>query len=294
MAENPVPITMGSPRFTAREVDRFLVTHVWFPPGASLEAHVHDRPTFAVILEGGFDLEFTSAAIRRKALPSPPGSIFTEPAGEMHRNTVSDRGASVIVFQPDAGADELDRAGLGVLDRINHFRHEGIARIGRQLAREVLEQDDFAELAIEALALEMLVGTARLDDEARRPAETPPWMNRAVEFVHASFLERLRIADVAAAAGVHPAHLAAEFRRDRGVPLGTYIRRLRVEWAAEQLARTEVSISRIAVRAGFADQAHLTRVFKVATGLTPAKYRGLRYARSSPSVPWQSVPGRLV
>lgn len=278
MAEKPVPITMGSPRFTVREVDRFLVTHAWFPPRASLERHVHERPTFALILDGGFDLVFSSPGIRRKSLPSPPGAMFTEPAGEMHENFVSSRGASVIVFQPEAGSSSLDRACEDVLDSIHHFRNERVARIGRQLAREVLEPDTLAPIAIEALSLEMLVETARLVKTERRVRDAPRWMGRAVDFVHEHFRQVLRIADVADAAGVHPAHLAAEFRKDRGVPLGTYIRRLRVEWAAEQLARSEESISRIAIRAGFADQAHLTRTFKAGTGDTPARYRRSRHA----------------
>lgn len=266
---------MGSPRFTTREVDRFLVTHVWFPPGARLEPHVHERPTFALILDGGFDLIFTSPGIRRRTLASPPGTMFTEPAGERHENLVSPRGASVVVFQPDAAAPSLDRVCRDVLDRVNHFRNEGVARLGRRLAREVFSPDAVTPLAIEGLALEMLVRTARLDENARHAGVPGRWMSHAVEFVHAHFRDGLRIADVAGAAGVHPAHLAAEFRKDRGVPLATYVRRLRVEWAAEQLAHTDEPISAIAIRAGFADQAHLTRTFKAGTGHTPARYRRL-------------------
>jgi AraC-like DNA-binding protein len=40
----------------------------------------------------------------------------------------------------------------------------------------------------------------------------------------------------------------------------------------------------IACDAGFADQAHFTRAFKAAFGLTPARYRALRAARTAPSL----------
>jgi AraC-like DNA-binding protein len=36
----------------------------------------------------------------------------------------------------------------------------------------------------------------------------------------------------------------------------------------------------VACDAGFADQAHFTRMFKAAFGLTPARYRALSAARS--------------
>lgn len=270
---------MGSPRFTERDVNRFAVTHAWFPPGAHLEVHVHDRPTFAVILNGSFDLVLTSPGIRRKRLDCSPGTLFTEPAGEKHANLVGAGGASVIVFQPDPAASELDEAALGVLDRINHFRHGGIMGLGRELAREVLEPDGMAPLAAEALALEMLVETARLDARDRWVGETPPWMTLAIDYVHAHFREPLRIRDVAGVVGVHPAHLAARFRQVHKMSLGAYIRRLRVDWAADRLTGSEESIAAIAYRAGFSDQAHLTRQFKRATGWTPARYRRRRMLR---------------
>lgn len=284
---------MGSPRFTVREVHRFLVTHAWFPPGAFLEPHVHDRPTLAVILRGGFDLQFSSPAIRKKALPSPAGTIFTEPAGEKHANTVSEEGATVIVFQPAPSDTDLPMEGIRLLDRINHFRHGRVSTIARELATEVLQPDGLSSLAVESLALEMLVESARLEADHRRPGDLPGWMTRAIEFVHAHFRERLRIPDVARAAGVHPAHLAETFRRIHKMPLGEYIRTLRVRWAADALAHTEESISRIAFRAGFADQAHLTRVFKSQTGSTPGRYRRQR-ARRRPVVPGWEGAGRAL
>lgn len=276
MACDPVPVTMGSPRYTVRELRRFLVTHAWFPPGAVLEPHVHDRPTFAVILRGGFDLQFFSPAIRRKKLASPAGAIFTEPAGEKHANAVSEEGASVIVFQPDPDESDLPLEGLRLLDRINHFRHGRVSTIAQEIETELLQPDGLSPLAVEALALEMLVTSARLDADHVGPGEMQRWMTRTIEFVHEHFREPLRIPDVAAVAGVHPAHLAATFRRIHRMPLGTYTRKLRVRWAADALARTDESISGIAFRAGFADQAHLTRVFKSETGTTPGRYRRRR------------------
>lgn len=276
MSERAVPVSMGSPEFLTTEVEGFRVTHAWFPPSATLEAHIHDRPTFAIMLEGGFDLHFTSAAIRRKRLPCPAGTILTEPAGEKHANYIAPGGARVVVLQPDPERDELLRPGAAVLDRINHFRHGRIELTARRLAREVTEPDELSPLSIQALALEMLVDAARLDRQDRWEGERPPWVARAREYVHEHFRDRLRIADVAEAVDVHPAHLAATFRDTHSMPLGEYIRKLKMEWAAVQLVETDDPIASIAYRAGFADQAHLTRAFKKQTGWTPARYRKAR------------------
>jgi AraC family transcriptional regulator len=46
-----------------------------------------------------------------------------------------------------------------------------------------------------------------------------------------------------------------------------------VEFAAGLLRDRNFAISRIAVESGFCDQAHLTREFKAAFGMTPLEFR---------------------
>lgn len=273
-----VPVTMGSPRFVTTDVDRLRCTHAWFPAGADLEPHIHERATFGVMLAGGFDLTFSSPAIRRRALECEPGTVFTEPAGETHGNRIGSEGASVVVLQldPDAADPTLDPLRPLLTDRINHFRSERIALRARRLAREIRRSDSLSDLAVESVALEMLLDAARHDLRWTKQGRIPGWLPVAEDYVRSNFREALRIADVAEAAGVHPAHLAAVFSEVHAVPLGTYIRRLRVDWAADRLSRTDEPISSIAYAAGFSDQSHLTRAFKAYTGQTPGAYRKAR------------------
>jgi AraC family transcriptional regulator len=82
----------------------------------------------------------------------------------------------------------------------------------------------------------------------------------------------VRVAALADEIGVHPVHLARVFRAHHGMPLGTYLRGLRLDWAAGQL-RTSTPLADIAAGAGFVDQSHFTRAFRSHTGLTPGQYR---------------------
>jgi AraC family transcriptional regulator len=52
-----------------------------------------------------------------------------------------------------------------------------------------------------------------------------------------------------------------------------YLRRLRLEWAAERLRKPDDPLAEIASAAGFADQSHFTRRFKRLFGVTPAVFR---------------------
>lgn len=276
---------MGSPEFVTRDVDELRCTHAWFPAGAELDAHIHDRATFGVMLKGGFDLTFTNPAIRRRRLECEAATVFTEPAGEVHGNSMQAGGASVLVVQvdPDGKRGKFEPLRALLVDRISHFRSARIAAMARRLTRELRAPDALSELAIESLALEMLVEARRRDDRWELTGGEPAWLRRAEEYVRDNLRRPLRIADVSAAAGVHPSHLAAVFRQVHGVPLATYIRGLRLEWAAERLAHSSDSIAVIACAAGFADQAHLTRAFRKHTGQTPGHYREARRRRTDPA-----------
>lgn len=274
-SERAVPITMGSFRFVTEEVDQFRCTQVWFPPEAELEPHTHDRATFAVMLEGGFDLRFGSPAIRRRVLEIGAGTVFTEPAGETHANAVGSGGASLLVVQiaTDVSDPKIEPLRALLDDRVACLRNGVIETCARRLAAEIRSSDALSGLSIEALALEMLVRAGRKTDRWMRVKGSPPWLDRAEEFIRDNFREPLRLADVAEVAGVHPAHLASVFSEVNGIPVATFIRKLRLEWVADQLASSSDSLAAVAYRAGFSDQSHMTRAFKKHTGRTPGEYR---------------------
>jgi len=95
-------------------------------------------------------------------------------------------------------------------------------------------------------------------------------------------------AELAREVGVHRVHLARVFRAHLGCSIGDYHRRRRVAWAANELRHGEASLSDIALRAGFADQSHFSRVFKQWTGVTPRAWREGRTAR--PTQPVECAP----
>jgi AraC family transcriptional regulator len=263
-----VPITMGATGVATLPLDDFLVTEAVFPAHEHLPPHVHDRATLAVMLEGCFDL-----SIIHRVFPCEPGSAVTEPAQERHGNMLGSGGARVVVIQPDP----LAVAGLGacarLFEEVRYARRSPVCGHARRIARELRAPDSATPLAVEGLVLEMLALASRQDRRERPPRRAPPWLARARDELHARFRDPPRIRELAAAAGVHPDYLARAFRVRFGVPIGSYVRGLRLDWAATRLKVVEEPIARIGLEAGFADQSHFTRAFKRYTGLTPAEYR---------------------
>jgi AraC family transcriptional regulator len=269
MASHAVAISMGSVRSTTIDLPWLRVSDVSFPPGAVLAPHTHDRPVFAIALAGGLD-----SRLPGRRLECDATCMWTEPAGERHSNEVGSDGARILAILPDDGHAEALETCEPLLDGIHHWRHRGVSDLGRRIAVEMRVRDAASRLAVEGLALEALalgLRTRTRDTWTR----TPAWLERARDILHERRRDPLAILDVAREVGVPPARLARAFRAAFGMPLATYHRRLRLDWAAHQIERDDTPISAIALRAGFYDQAHFTRHFRRHTGRTPAEYRRL-------------------
>ena len=268
MAAPYVPVTEGSSDSRSSEADGLRILEAWFPPGLRIPPHRHDRPIFAVMIEGSFDLSRA-----RGTHPCTSSTVFTEPLGERHANRVDRCGAKVVVLQPDPGRAELFEPCARLFQAHRYFLDGRIGDLARRVAHELDRSDSVARVAAEGLALEMLATAARIAEVECGKPRPPKWLVRGQELLHAHFREDLRVTDVARAVGVHPVYFARVFRAHLHVPIGAYLRGLRLEWAARRLAQGEEPLSEIALAAGFADQSHFTRVFKRYAGATPSRYR---------------------
>lgn len=87
---------------------------------------------------------------------------------------------------------------------------------------------------------------------------------------------------LASVAGISRFHFSRLFSAKTGQSPTRFLRQLRIEKASQDLIDCpQTSIAEIAVNCGFCDQAHLTRIFKLETGMTPAKYRRLKCGRGT-------------
>jgi transcriptional regulator of acetoin/glycerol metabolism/AraC-like DNA-binding protein len=115
----------------------------------------------------------------------------------------------------------------------------------------------------------------------RQPAPAPQargglpshTMRRVCDYVDAHLSESIDLTELAAVAGLSLFHFAREFKQSAGVTPHYYLVRRRVERAHHMLARTALSLSEVALAAGFADQSHLTRHFRRMIGMTPGEFR---------------------
>jgi len=68
-------------------------------------------------------------------------------------------------------------------------------------------------------------------------------------------------------------HFSRSFKQSAGIAPYQYLMQQRVERAKQLLKQQAISISDIALDCGFANQTHLTKVFRQMTGVTPKAYQ---------------------
>lgn len=97
---------------------------------------------------------------------------------------------------------------------------------------------------------------------------------RARELLDAACPRAVHAPELEAASGLGRYELARQFRLALGTSPYRYLLMRRLD-RARQAIRQGVPLAQAACAAGFADQPHLTRAFKAAHGMTPARYRAL-------------------
>jgi AraC family transcriptional regulator len=256
------------------EVDGFTLAELCFPSNYVQPRFDPVLPYVAFVLEGSLVKSFHS-----RTLSLAPANGLTMPVGATHGARFGKRGARIVIVKPNAATSRVAQ----YFDRLAELRGGGLPSLAWRLAAELRASDTAAPLAAEGLALELLAATRRETGERRRTTRKPGWLNAAEELLRTRLGDCVRLRELADLVGVHPVHLARVFRAHYGVSVGEYGRRVRLEWAAAEVARTDTPLARIAVRAGFADQSHFTRLFKERIGTTPADYRRLVRATDVPS-----------
>jgi AraC-like DNA-binding protein len=204
------------------------------------------------------------------------GDVIMANPGEMHDGVPLDgdvRGWRMLYLDPALLCREVEE------DVVSH------AEILRPVARDPLLASHFARLfgcltaspsdrlAIDENLLRCLIYMLRQHGMAR-PSFTArsPSVAKAIQRLDSAPDASVSLAELAGLSGVSRFQLLRGFAREIGITPHAYLVQRRVLLARRLLADGQTA-AQAAMRAGFADQSHMTRAFVRQLGITPGRYR---------------------
>ena len=243
-----------------------LVEHTW--PGNVRTLGEHRHAAHICFLAHGAIEERRGASSVWRVAPS----VRVSPPGDGHACCYGSVGGRCLVIEPLADLGDLDRVPSPHEPTI--VRDDRIIDLASRMYQEMRADSprSVSGLVIESIALEVLAQSARWE-RPRAERRPPAWLGQLQEYLAADLAVVPDLAALAAIAGVHRVHVARAFRDHLGCTVGDYVRRLRVRRACELLTGTRAPLSDVAMRTGFFDQSHMTRVVKQFLGVTPAALR---------------------
>jgi AraC-like DNA-binding protein len=139
-------------------------------------------------------------------------------------------------------------------------------------------------LAIDSLIVQVAEGLLEADPNCKQvplPRHLDvAALNRARQYLDTQKTRVVHSVELEALTGLTRYELARQFRLMCGTSPYRYLLMRRLDFARHQLTQGR-SLVEVALEAGFADQAHFSRMFKATFGITPALYRALRVPKSS-------------
>ncbi|MDH4440984.1 MAG: AraC family transcriptional regulator [Rhizobium sp.] len=169
----------------------------------------------------------------------------------------------------------------------NHRAPHGIAPVASQYhqvtgllahAMSLVQRDQEGALEFVRRASALAGQADGIEQNARSTrGGLAPWqIERLKRHVEKAYSGRINVDDLAQMTRLSSSYFSAAFRVSFGTSPHDYISRRRVDQAAHLMLTTDTPLCEIALDCGFADQSHLSRVFRRFKGTTPAAWRRVR------------------
>jgi AraC family transcriptional regulator len=227
-----------------------------------------NRASEALIIE-----RRTTGGFRREVIP--PGTLWVQPADTPFSFRVAQTSLwGAVVIDPErirslTGADPELKPGFGVGD-------PAVIALLQALLAETFAGGTagrlFADGMATALAAQMLRlhGRAEPSHRGGLPAHK---LRMLMEFVQERLDHQISVDELAGLAGLSPFHFSRAFRQSTGNTPHRFVMDRRLDRARELLGRSGTSVAAVAAACGFADQAHLARLFRQRFGIAPSQAR---------------------
>src|SRR5271166_5230125 len=214
----------------------------------------------------------------RQVSPSAPGTLSYHPPGVTVRNVQLETSHFQVLWDTDLYHAVLPElvAALSTFEFLFPFEDPLLSQIATTLAHEI-EGGLADRILIESLGTALCIRIAqRFVGHLPLPTKkglSPDRLRRVRDYVEAHLDDDLSLTVLADIACLSPYHFSRSFKEAARVGPQRYVIQRRLERAKNLLRRTHEPLALIAQEAGFADQSHLTSIFRREMGVTPGRFR---------------------
>jgi AraC-like DNA-binding protein len=192
---------------------------------------------------------------------------------------------SMVFYLPRSAFDEIaEEASAHRIGELRCPRGRGVAdatirNLGCSLASGFDRPQEVSRLFVEHVSFAVCAhvaqtyGGMRPNSMALRGGLAAWQERRAKDILLANLDDRVALAELARECRLSVGQFSRAFRRSVGVSPHRWLLNRRVELAKDLLRDRDSSLSEVALRCGFADQSHFTRIFTRRMGVSPGAWR---------------------
>lgn len=252
----------------------------------SFDAHWHSAMEIINPVENIYD-----AVVNGESYHLNVGDILIIPPGEVHELITPASGRRFIYLMNISLIKEL-KGFAGIQSILSHPLliskdaypkiYEDIYQILLQIRNEYFNNNEYAELTIQALLLNMFVKIGDNHNNAEelfpnvrlyKQKEYVQKFNQALEYIDNHYMEDVTLEDVADQIGFSKYHFSRLFKQYTNYTFCDYLTYRRIKVAEDYLASPDYSVTEVAMQAGFSSISTFNRLFKQQKGCTPSEYR---------------------
>lgn len=263
------------------EFPGLTVRRVHVLPGRMLE-HTNSFHEVNVAISGALTTEKISASGRQIRTYGKKGNLCITPAGQAISAVWTKQLENMMItLEPDfvwRAAVENGFPGEFEFAEVYKGADPLIQHLGLTLLEEAASDSPsgrlYADSLIQTLTLHLIsnYGTSRPVIPVNGGLSGFR-LRRVKEFISENLDADISLADIAGAADLSQFHFSRAFRKSTGLTPQQFVMQQRIERAKELLAKDDLPIVEVGLRAGFKNQSHFTSLFRKFTRLTPKMWR---------------------
>lgn len=98
-------------------------------------------------------------------------------------------------------------------------------------------------------------------------------IDKTIEYMHSNLSKKIKVEELAKAAGMSPSHYAKLFKNETGFSCINYLNQIRLEKARKMLLKDNLPITQVALECGFGSPSYLSACFFKQHGISPSDYQ---------------------